>query len=86
MNNYWEDSDQTLFPYYRMIIELNPSHWVGQAVKTIEAIRKTDYLCYLHYLLDNLIKQLNQNKFNFDYNLEHLPLLFPFPLLIRKLQ
>ena len=70
----------------RMIIELNPSHWVGQAVKTIETIRKTDCLCYLHYLLDNLIKQLNQNKFNFDYNLECLPLLFPFPLLIKKLQ
>ena len=72
--------------YNKLIIELNPSHWVGQAVKTIETIRKTEYLCYLHYLLDYLIKQLNQNKFNFSYNLEHLPLLFPFPLLIKKLQ
>ena len=68
------------------IIDLNPSHWVGQVVKTIETIRKTEYLCYLHYLLDYLIKQLNQNKLNFSYNLEHLPLLFPFPLLIKKLQ
>ena len=68
------------------IKELNPSHWVGQVVKTIETIRKTNYLCYLHYLLDYLIKQLNQNKLNFSYNLECLPLLFPFPLLIKKLQ
>ena len=68
------------------ILKLNPSHCVGQVVKTTETIRKTNYLCYLHYLLDHLIKQLNQNKFNFDYNLEHLPLLFPFSLLIKKLQ
>ena len=68
------------------IAELNPSHWVGQVVRTIETIRKPNYLCYLHYLLNYLIKQLNQNKFNFSYNLESLPLLFPFPLLIKKLQ
>ena len=36
----------------RMIIELNPRYWVGQVVKTTETIRKTDYLYYLHYLLD----------------------------------
>ena len=57
---------------------------MGQVVKTIETIRKTDYLWYLHYLLDNLIKQLNQNKFNFDYNLECLPFLFPFPYSLKS--
>ena len=43
--NLWcRNNDLHCFCIKTNLDELNPSYWVGQAVKTIEIIAKTDYL------------------------------------------
>ena len=55
--------------------ELNPSHWVGQAAKTIEIIEKPEYL--LNYMF--IIKQLSQNVHNL-VQFKCFTIINPFPL------